>query len=508
MILHVLTGAPGCGKTRQMLDEMIGEPGLYLLSSPRTALCDEQAEALRSRASAATIRVHIEAVHSDQPGQRGSVARRVVDALRAARTNQETNHAVIIITHDTLIGLDPAEVAGWYVRLDEVPDTFASGSMRIPTSWSSLERHYALEAAADEAWARVVPREGVARLKPTHFIEDEARSLAQFHKAARTSNRMTVVNLATWADAARTRGAVNWWSVWSFSALAECASVRLTGASFHDSIAYHALRKFDGENVEVVVEEVGGDAQRATPSVTIYYYTKHVGTTAWWQTQEGSFCLVEISEHLKRIGFTGFWAANDVAVPYFRHRFKGVECRPKLAGTNSLRHLDSCAIFYSSKAQLSDAASLEVLGIDNIDVRRAREEEDMYQFVLRGAIRDPAYSGAYDVHVYSRDQAEALASRLRNSGIANVALVGVSEVGVMNVERPVSEQSDAAPEGGSLSPKDCAARRKAKERARGQRRRQKERDRAIAKGTYKGPGRPRKSIDRSGTDSPQAGSMD
>src|SRR3712207_8165155 len=45
---------------------------------------------------------------------------------------------------------------------------------------------------------------------------------------------------------------------------------------------------------------------------SIHFYTRHPGGTTWWQSEEGSRCLVAISRHLERIRFMGYWSGNDV----------------------------------------------------------------------------------------------------------------------------------------------------------------------------------------------------
>lgn len=494
MILRVLIGAPGCGKTRRMLDEMIAEPGRYLLCSPRTSLIDEQAVYLRGSAAALDRAVEIIPIHSAQKGQRGDVLRRLRDVVLESAAISGDDHRIVVVTHEALLTLDPKLIAGWHVRIDETPDIIASGSMRINATWSSLERHHTLGLMKGTAWARVVDRDDVARLDRRQIVEDDARTLNTFRAAAWSPNRTTFVDLREWSDAARSRSPVRWWSMWSFTTLEACASVMMTAASFSDSIAYRSIRKFDAERVEVVEYNVSAGAPRTQPNVLIHYFTRCPGSTTWWEGDEGSHCLVQISRHLERIGFDGFWAANEAAVPYFRHRFNGTRCQPKQAGTNSLIHHTASMAIYSNKAQNSDAASIEVLGLDNEAIRSAREEEDVFQFVLRGAIRDPSYGGTYRVYLHDWHQAEALSRRLRANGITNnIEIVPVVEAGILDVQRPASKHEGGT--GLKMCPEalgDRVARKKAEERARGGRRRVAEREEKIAAGTYRRRGRPRK----------------
>lgn len=477
-----------------MLDEMIAEPGRYLLCSPRTSLIDEQAVYLRGSAAALDRAVEIIPIHSAQKGQRGDVLRRLRDVVLESAAISGDDHRIVIVTHEALLTLDPSTIAGWHVRIDEVPDIISSGSMRISATWSSLDRHHALQPVEGTTWARVVDRDNVARLNRRQIVEDDATTLNTFRAATWSPNRTTFVDLPEWSDAARSRSPVRWWSMWSFTALEACASVMMTAASFSDSIAFRSIRKFDAERVEVVTEVVSADAVRAEPKVTIRYFTGHRGSTAWWKTEAGSRCLVRISEHLQRVAFTGFWAANETVVPYLVGRFGGTQCQPKQAGSNSLRDHVACALVLSSKAQATDSAVLEVLGLDRDDIQRAREEEDVFQFVMRGALRDPSYAGDFSIHLYSRDQAEALSRRLRASGITNnIEIVPLVEAGILHVQRPASKHDRGI--GSKMCPEalgDRVALKRARERARGERRRIAACEEKIAAGTYRRRGRPRK----------------
>jgi Lon protease-like protein len=200
---------------------------------------------------------------------------------------------------------------------------------------------------------------------------------------------------------------------------------------------------------------------------------------------------VAISRHLEAAKFTGFWASNADIVPYFTCRIGGDETSPKLAGTNSLRHHTSCALIYSAKATPDDEAIIKALGLSREDIQTAREDEDVYQFICRGAIRDPDYSGDYAVYLYDRGQAERLRDRLIATGYTVVSTEPVIEAGILDVVRPHHSRGGkliaaAAPE--TAAERD--ARLKAQDAQRKRESRRALRDAKIADGTYKGPGRP------------------
>ena len=168
-----------------------------------------------------------------------------------------------------------------------------------------------------------------------------------------------------------------------------------------------------------------------------YFASAHEGSTAFWSTGLGADCLSRVSRHLEQVTELGYWSCNEAVALAFRGRLSGEMVAPKLAGQNRLRESRSCALVYSAKPTPGDQPLYDLLGLTADDVRRAREEEDIAQFVMRGAIRQAAYGGDYDVYLYSLRQAEALGAFLRDSGLAGeVDLVPIFEAGIMDVRRP------------------------------------------------------------------------
>lgn len=436
MKCSVLVGPPGCGKTDKIHETIIGCSQRWLLALPRTDLIDEQALALTRKALSIPLLLPGEAIHNDQPKMNGTVSRRVVQALQRLRY---LDHAFVLITHAALLDLDPQHLRGWQVAFDEVPERCViSGAFAAGTSWQTLDRLYALHPFGMEGrWCRVVPRAGSDLPTPGEVVHDVAETLREFHRCALTPGRTVLVDIADWQEARSTRRKVRWHSCWTPEALLQhAASVTFAGANVMESLVYRAAQRAPSGPIAFVPVQVG-TPRTGRPKVVIHYYAHHEGSTVWWESHDGSRCLVLISEHLAKARFDGYWSGNDVVLPYLRHRFPGIEVPPKVAGTNALRHHAGCAIFYSSKAQTGDEPAMEALGLNREDIRRAREDEDIIQFVFRGRLRDSSYDGPYEVHLYSQRQAEMLRAYLISNNITDdIDLVPVRDAGVMEIERP------------------------------------------------------------------------
>lgn len=487
-ICIILTGRAGSGKTTIMFDEIARLCGRYILAVPRRDLIEEHTLRLKALSQDHGTCLSITLIHSDQSA-REAVGRRITEALEVSAAK---DHIVIVITHAALIELDPALIAGWHVRIDELPEGgIVSGRVALGATWPALERQYALNPGDPPGWSVARPRKEVTPLPLSAITMDAAQDLIGLHRALMNPNRTVHVDVTAWADASLPQRYLRWRSIWSPAELVGCASITLTAASYLGSLVDHAVRQ--AGTLQVEVREVDAVSPRTgNPQIRIHHYTRHPGSTAWWDTDTGSFCIVQISRHLEAIGFGGYWTCNAAIKSYFVWRFPGAWCLPKQSGSNALRHHRSCAIIYSGKAQISDEPLFDMLGVDRDDVQAAREDEDVYQFALRGAIRNPDYAGNYDIYVYDDRQAERLQARLIEQGYVDVSLVPISEAEIMDVIRPKMRTGTGCATTTAASITHRKEQKRLAERERGRRRRETVRAQCRAAGTLRRPGRPRR----------------
>jgi hypothetical protein len=146
-------------------------------------------------------------------------------------------------------------------------------------------------------------------------------------------------------------------------------------------------------------------------------------------------------------------------------------------------------MIYSAKAQEQDETAMRLFGISKEEVRASREDEDIKQFVLRGALREADFAGDFSVNLYDRRQAEMLRHYLLANGVADEVVVEWVDVGIGGIVKPAPGRRKE-----TLTPQQEAERReraKAMDRARKQRKRSAERAEKNATGTLRGRGRPK-----------------
>jgi hypothetical protein len=476
----VFEGPPGCGKTTRFLDEMSQTAGRYLFAMPRNRLIDERVQDLRRTAAAAGTDPLIVPIHSDQR-KSASIRQRV----REAGTELSSQaHCIVMITHEALITADLSRYAGWQARVDEVPDAVASGSLTLPASWSVLASAFDLVPVEGTRWSQVVIRNDAFSMRDL-MRDDLVGDLATFYKRARGSQGVYVDRQA-WSEA-RDRQAVNWWSAWSPVELAHFETTQIAAANYFDSLCHLATSRRCGDTVEYTTEVVG-TGRTGNPKVRVHYYTRHEGTTNFWESSVGEECLSKVGRHLATVG-VGYWSGNKDVQKLFKLLVPG-RVTPKQAGTNEYRDCTSCAFIYSNKAQDADAPIMEAFGLSKDDIRRARQDEDIKQFVMRGSIRCPEFNGRYDIYVYDLAQAEVVRDYLAENGISDVELIGLDAVGIMDVERPVRGRKAEATTPDAIAERQEV--RREKDRLRKQDARAKERVAKAVAGELRRRGRPRK----------------
>ena len=186
----------------------------------------------------------------------------------------------------------------------------------------------------------------------------------------------------------------------------------------------------------------------AQPAITIYFFTRgHEGTTTFWKTSPGRLMVKHVCDHLgKKLLKSGYWSGNGVVEVLMDHRLKAKFIKPLAMGLNKHRAAKDCAFIYSAKSTNDDKAVMEVFKLTEDDIRHAREDDAVAQFVMRGALRDGAYDGPYAIYLYSESQAERLRDHLIKIGFTTVELAPVDEAGIMDSKRPKSGRRAPTPE--------------------------------------------------------------
>ncbi|WP_298128188.1 DEAD/DEAH box helicase family protein [Brevundimonas sp.] len=416
MRVGLLTGGPGSGKTTEQRRRVIAERCLHVLAMPSIPLIEEQRGAFHKEApSLRVFEVHHEASHRSVERQLSDVLERIAGAGIA--------HAVVMVTHRSLIDKDLSAFSGWRLWIDEAPDSVKCGHIGLSADTCGLfAQAFDLRPFGRAGWAELVPageRPSWVKLKRDTLL----RGATELFEAVKATGHV-FVDLDTWDGAE----GFSWCAVWTPLSLSRFGSVVILGASYMASVGgvICATRmgdviQFDEERIVVV--------RSGQPTIRVHWFADRPAGTSEWATKEGRAALRDIAAFLRVTEPTlGFWSANSNAQDFLDAYMPGTLARPKSAGLNRYRDLCSCALFYGAGATPGDAILLRDFGFSKAMIRRAREEEDIFQFVLRGSLRNGDYAGPYEVYLYSRSQAETLRDRLEGEGFCDIELVAQSHV--------------------------------------------------------------------------------
>lgn len=480
-LIEVLAGRPGAGKTAFMLKNMVANPGKYLLACPRIDLIRERVADLHRHAEMQGLAPPvIEEAHSQTLGVE-TVSRQLADAHGR---HSSTPHVVILTTHQALVETDFSSWAGWHARIDEVPHGVISRTWDLPVAAAAFERIYGLvPVQAHPGWSRIQPKEECPTLGA--FMRDQFLSgAAELHKAV-LSPQGALTTMENWGDLQGGGRKFDWASIWTPYELRGFESCQIASAGYRDSVTNIVTESIHPGKIELRQTVISSSCTAAR--VQIFYLTRHRGSTEFWDKSPlGRECIRKAGEYLSTQS-VGYWAANKAVVPELAGRVPGQQASPKSEGTNSLRGYTSCAFIYSAKRQPADKLLQQLVPVlSDEQIERAREIEDIIQFVFRGAIRDAGFKGDYRVFLYDVFQAEALHAELQRMGI-DAEIFGCEEARLMDVvrERPRREPIDER----SQAERDAQNRSKAAARMRDRR----ASDKAARKsnGTYRGRGRPK-----------------
>lgn len=421
--IKVLTGPPGCRKTTRMREDALSAPGLYLFSMPTKALIEEQAAEFRK----AQPSLPVFTVHADIKPKR-KINRQIEEALAAVRDGGH-QHAVVMLTHVSMMAEDLMGFHGWHARIDEAPNSVQSGKVAVKGAEALFESLFALEDFGHAKW-RVLKPVGP---RPSYFETKNNPALAPIEELIRLAYRPSGVLV----DIKSFRGLKNkmsWWSIWTPADLEGFSSIQIAGASYETSLGAKVLKHWFAKKVRLVPEPLPM-RRSGTPSINIHYFTEGHRPSTWlWDQSEGRRRLKAVADWLgANAPHIEFWSGNPEVIKLLEWRVNGESILPRVAGLNKWREAKACALIYSSGRTDDDAPLQAVFDLTDDDIRVAREDEDVLQFVMRGAIRKRDFGGTYDIYLYAKEQAERLADKLIASEVGRVELVPVIDAGIIDL---------------------------------------------------------------------------
>ena len=488
MIQNIFIGIPGSGKTHRILQEVVATPSKYIITMPRRDFIEESYDKLTNTLlEQGGTSIAIDRIYSSIDGTSQIPVATQIRQAPQRYINDE--HVVLFATHEGLMNSDLSQYQDWNLYIDETPNAVISDAVIAPVTVACLRYLIDLQPIPKTNWSLATPNGST----PDHksILQDHCfKHMAEFFKRLR-SPRGVYVNITVWDAFIASGKTLQWHSLWDLNELQMFKSVTVAGAGFFDSLLYKSMMKTENDGRQFNRIEIGEPRTRL-PNATIRYFTRgHRGSTHFWKDSAGKECLAAIARYFSKYE-TGnyYWSANSMVRHLLSNSMSGLEVRPKQEGSNKLTGYDTAVMIYSSKPQKGDRPLRDIHGLSKEDIERAREIEDLIQFVMRGSIRNPQFLGEYTIYVYDQHQADMLAEYLVKNRIAAAKTEPVDEAGIMDIVRPQAGRKSK--QSNSTSAAISAEKRREQDALRKKRKRQSARQTKIASGTYVPRGRPTK----------------
>jgi hypothetical protein len=352
----------------------------------------------------------IEAIHT---ANHSNVTQAVRDYPKTCRDDR----VVVFVTHAALQLTDLSAYSDRALIIDEVPSVWFTDSLKTPATWTLFRDNFTLEPIPDTGWSRIRMKAGAATVAA--FQEDTlGNDIAVL--ATRIKDRVSGVyaKLQAWEDTAA--DGVNstpwsWFAIWSPESLWIFRKVIMLGNSIPATLTFKLWSEWYGASYvrwnEIRLSSIRVFKPRR---ITIEYYSQRRATRRYFEEHPGVLDLV--AQHINQAcdRDNHFWSANR-NLQEAGFRLEGERIGPRASGRNDLMGYTEGSFIYAAKPRPDELEILNILGITEPMVVRAREHEDIIQMFGRCSIRDPDDERDIRFRVFSKDQAEVIADHYRDS---------------------------------------------------------------------------------------------
>lgn len=393
----------GDGKTYDQLTRIAKEPGRYLFAVDRRDIMIEREAKLNEIAKLVGTNVTVMLIHTpigNGPGQSGNV-RTNIEALPGT---YQSGHLVAFITHAGLQSADHRAFSDWHLIIDETPSIFDRATLKTTVSRDLVASLFDLEPYGE--FSKIIPK---AKFSTRVVSGDSlAGPLGTLHARVIGGQCLVLTHLRDWLDLDR-NSRWSWWSLWSLAGLTAFKSAVILAAGFDKSLTFELCRS---RHPEIAWRRISSAPPRPSRERTLtvrYFAEAHVATRHLFGSKVGEGYIATIAGYLAKQPTDCIWTCNAAEKAAMQKRLADGYLTPRQAGSNSWAHINHAAIIYTSKPDLYERRLLTSLDVDPACVIETRERDTIYQFLGRTSLRDRQSNRDITVHVYDKEQAEAVA---------------------------------------------------------------------------------------------------
>ena len=398
----------GQGKTHDELYRIARERGRYVYVCDKIENMDKRKHEFFQAAGRDGYRFFLKEAHSGNelrvPLQLTNI-RKDIDKLSA------TSPVLIFVTQASAVQMDWSAWQDCEIILDEVPDCFHLFPIKAGQHADMLRQHLTITGKDGNCYSVAVTTKGreLARSTDTDDYNKVHHGLCVLLSKPNTH---VWVRQAAW-DQIEEGGKLEFFALTSPLNLTPFKEVRLLGDEAMNSITVRAWREKWGVNFLPIDFIRRARAVPTADRVTIKYASDHRDSSIT-RFQQGDMPLTAWTDWIKKdaAGEPVLWTANDKLM--FQSRLPQRDyIPPKAHGRNDLQHYTRVAWLAAMKASKFEISALrQICGMTAQELIDWREFNAMYQFVMRGILRDFDSNEPVLIYVFSRQQAEYLHRRL------------------------------------------------------------------------------------------------
>lgn len=448
----------GDGKTYDQLTRIAKEPGRYLFAVDRRDIMIEREAKLKEIAKLVGTNVTVKLIHTpigNGLGQPGSV-RTNIEALPGT---YQSGHLVAFITHTGLQSVDQRAFGDWHLIIDETPSIFDRATLKTTVSRDLVASLFDLEPYGE--FSKIIPK---AKFSTRVVSGDSlAGPLGTLHARVNGGQCLVLTHLRDWQDLDR-NSRWSWWSLWSLAGLTAFKSAVILAAGFDKSLTFELCRS---RHPEIAWRRISSAPPRPSRERTLtvcYFAEAHLATRHLFGSKVGEDYIATIAGYLARQPVDRIWTCNAAEKAAMQRRLLRGYLTPRQAGSNSWAHIDHANIIYTAKPDVHECRLLASMGVDPACVIETRERDTIYQFIGRTSLRDRNSDRDVTVHVYDKEQAQAVA---RSFGIDPCLTVRLElvDLGFAFNQHGRSATKDLTEEQKANRKRELGRLRKAKQRA-------------------------------------------
>jgi hypothetical protein len=406
-----MEGECGEGKTHDMLRRMARERGRYVYVVDKIENMEvRRDEFFKVAGRGVAPRFFIREAHSKQPD-----GLRVPIQLHNIRADLNRLHAgtpaIVFVSHQGAMQMTWDHWTDFEIIIDEVPETFSTFKLKV-REHADLLKQYVRAAEEDGNCYSLELTDRGADVARTTDVDDYDAVHHGLLVMLSKPNTFVWVKKAGW-DALAEGGKLEFFAITSPLNMRHFRKTWMLG----DELTKSSTAKAWGSKWDVTFERVEFDRRkRAIPTAertTILYFSDHRDSSLT-RFREGDIPLTAVSTFIKdhASGASVLWTTNE--------RLKAKAdlnaddyISPKAHGRNDLMHYTHVAWLAAMKPSKFEIGTLrEVCGMTAQELVDWREFNALYQFVMRGTLREFDSARPAVIYVFSGRQAEYLQRRL------------------------------------------------------------------------------------------------